>query len=122
MAPMGQHKEMKVEERIKSLHAKLKITPPEENDWKAVAETMRENEAKIGQLIEARRQNPDNMTAVDDIESYRQITQAHADGLQKMASSFSTLYNDMPDAQKRNADQVFGHFEGRGKHGMKHAK
>jgi len=104
----------RVEQRIKTLHAKLKITPDEENDWMTVAQTMRENEAEMAGLIDARHQNPQSMTAIDDLQSYQKITQAHADGLNKMISSFQTLYHDMPDAQKENADQVFGSFEGHG--------
>ena len=115
------HGMQKVEQRIKTLHDKLQITPAEENDWQAVAQTMRSNESEITQLIEERHQNATSMTAVDDLQSYQKITQAHADALQKMISSFQTLYNDMSDKQKRNADEVFGRFEGR-HHDHKSAK
>ena len=113
------HGMQKVEQRIKTLHDKLKITPQEENDWQAVAQTMRNNEAEITQLIMERHQNAAGMTAVDDLQSYQKITQAHADGLTKMISSFQTLYNDMSDSQKKNADEVFGRFEGHA-HGKHH--
>jgi hypothetical protein len=103
---------MNVETRIKTLHDKLMLKPDQEHDWQAVAQDMRDNEAKIHQLITARHENPDNMTAVDDLQSYQQITQAHADGLQKLTTDFGTLYNGMSDAQKKNADMVFGKFEG----------
>ena len=33
---MNTHGMQKVEQRIKTLHSKLKITPDEENDWKVV--------------------------------------------------------------------------------------
>jgi hypothetical protein len=115
---MKKHGMENVEERIQTLHDKLKITAAEENDWKAVAQTMRDNESEIGQLISERHANGDAMSAVDDLQSYQKITQAHAEGLQKMISSFQPLYNDMSDSQKKNADQVFGHFEGR-HHDMK---
>jgi len=106
------HGEMHVEQRIKTLHDKLKITAAQEDEWSKVAQTMRDNEATIGQLVQARHQDPESRTAIDDIKSYQQITQAHADGMSKMVSSFEPLYNDMSADQKKNADQVFGSFEG----------
>jgi len=103
---------MDVETRIKTLHDKLMITADQEADWAKVAQTMRDNETEIHQLIQARHQDPDSMTAVDDLQSYAKITQAHADGMQKMVTAFQPLYDEMSDAQKKNADQVFGQFEG----------
>lgn len=101
-----------VENRIKTLHDKLQITSAQEDEWNNVAQTMRDNEGNIHQLIQSRHQNLDSMTAIDDLQSYQQIAQAHADGLQKLTAAFQTLYNDMSDAQKKNADEVFGRFEG----------
>jgi protein CpxP len=101
-----------VEQRIKTLHDKLQITPDQESAWNDVAQAMRDNEASIHQAIQARYQNAKTMTAVDDLESYQKIAQAHADGLTKVISSFETLYDSMQPAQQKNADQVFGQFEG----------
>jgi periplasmic protein CpxP/Spy len=47
------------------------------------------------------------MTAIQDLQNYQQFAQAHVDGLKNLISAFSTLYNAMPDAQKKVADQVF---------------
>ena len=52
------------------------------------------------------------MSAVDDLETYQKIAQAHADGLQKLVTAFQPVYDSMSDDQKKNADQVFGQFEG----------
>ncbi len=114
--------EMDVETRIKSLHDKLKITSSEETDWATVAQTMRDNESALHELVEARHQNGETMTAIDDLQSYQQIAQAHADGAQKMVAAFKTLYNEMSADQQKNADEVFGRFEGhRGGHDKKHS-
>jgi TolA-binding protein len=96
----------RVEAHIKELHAQLKITPAEEQQWTIVAQTMRDNAAQIDQLIVKREQNT-SMTALDDLDSYAQITQANSDGVKKLAAVFAPLYNSMPDDQKRNADKVF---------------
>ena len=47
------------------------------------------------------------MTAVQDLQTYQQFAQAHVDGLKNLTAAFSTLYDAMPDAQKKVADQVF---------------
>lgn len=114
---MKQH----VEARIKDLHAKLKITPDEEAAWNDVATAMRDSENNVSDLIKDRHQNATTMTAVDDMQSYQKITQAHADGLGKVIAAFTKLYDMMPDDQKKNADKVFGSFEGH-EHGMHSTK
>jgi hypothetical protein len=48
------------------------------------------------------------MTAVDDVKSYAEIAAAHANGLQKFIPVFETLYQNMSDEQKKNADLLFG--------------
>jgi hypothetical protein len=105
---MAQH----VEARIKTLHDKLSITGPQETKWEVVAQTMRDNETNISQLIEARHKNVQGMTAIDDLQSYESITQAHVDGLKNLIPAFQSLYGDMSDDQKEKADKVFGSFEG----------
>ncbi len=108
-----------VETRIKTLHDKLMITPDQESAWSDVAKAMRDNETQIGDLIKQRHENAGNLTAVEDLQSYQAIAQAHADGLKNVISAFSSLYDSMSDDQKKNADKVFGTFEG---HDMPHGK
>jgi protein CpxP len=97
-----------VEQRITALHASLKITPAEETLWNGVAQAMRENAAAMDKLVAANRTTPpQNMSAVQDLQTYQQFAQAHVDGLKNLTSAFSTLYNAMPDDQKKVADQVF---------------
>jgi protein CpxP len=97
-----------VEQRITALHASLKITPAEETQWNGVAQAMRENAAAMDKLTATKRTSPpQNMTAVEDLKTYQQFAQAHVDGLKNLTSAFSTLYDAMPDAQKKNADEVF---------------
>lgn len=115
-----------VEQRIAKLHSKLMITPEQESQWQKVADAMRGSETNVSNLIQNRHQNSEKMNAVDDLESYQQIAQAHADGLKNVNVAFKDLYNQMSDKQKKNADEVFGKFEGHmgmenGKH-HRHAK
>jgi protein CpxP len=97
-----------VEQRITDLHASLKITPDQEPLWNNVAQAMRENAATMDKLVASNRTTPpQNMTAVDDLKTYERVAQAHVDGLKNLISSFTKLYDAMPDAQKKVADTVF---------------
>jgi protein CpxP len=98
-----------VEKHIKELHETLKITPVEEAQWETVAQTMRANAKDMDQAIDKRAANGASATAIDDLNSYAAIAQAHANGVKKLASAFSGLYSAMSDAQKKEADEVFSH-------------
>lgn len=98
-----------VEQRIMELHAQLKITPSEEAQWTQVAVTMRENARNLDQVIDRRDATVASATAIDNLYSYADIAQAHANGVRKLAGAFSGLYAVMSDSQKRLADVVFNH-------------
>ncbi len=99
-----------VEQRITSLKAALKITPQQETQWNAVAKAMRDNAAAMDKLVQAKRVKMADMTAVQDLETYRDFSQAHLDGLKNLIPAFDALYKSMPAEQQKNADQVFQNF------------
>lgn len=99
-----------VESRITKLKVALKITPDENAKWDAVAQAMRDNASAMDKLVQEKRAKMANMTAVEDLKTYQDFTQAHLDGLKNLGSAFASLYDAMPDAQKKNADQVFMNF------------
>jgi protein CpxP len=96
-----------VEHRIADLHTKLKITQAEEPQWKTVADTMRENAKELDHAIDRRTASIAGATAIDNLNSYADIAQAHANGVKKLASAFSGLYSVMSADQKKTADEVF---------------
>ena len=96
-----------IDQRIKSLHDRLKITAAEEPQWAQVAEVMRDNAQTVGALIRGRRERAGEMNAMDDLRSYQAIADAHAAGTAKMVSAFEALYAVMPPDQQKNADAVF---------------
>jgi hypothetical protein len=104
-----------VEHHIADLHAKLKITAAEESQWKEVAETMRDNAKNLDKAIDKRDASLASATAIDDLNSYADIAQAHATGVKKLAKSFSGLYSMMSDVQKKEADSIFSHRNHEGK-------
>jgi periplasmic protein CpxP/Spy len=100
-----------VEQRIASLHGALQITSDEETNWKGVAQVMRDNAAAMEKLAaDKAAQTPQDMTAMDDLNTYEKFARAHVAGLKKLNASFAKLYNAMPDSQKKVADQVFQNF------------
>jgi hypothetical protein len=100
-----------VEQRIRTLHEELKITPAEEANWDVVAQTMRDNEARMQSLIAENTAEPaHSIDAVENMKTYERFTQTHVDGLKTLISSFETLYSMMPDDQKHLADHVFQKF------------
>jgi hypothetical protein len=97
-----------VEQRITALHTAMKITPEQETKWNGVAQAMRENAGRMDKLVATTRTKPSqSMSAVDDLKTYEKFAQAHVDGLKNLIASFTTLYDTMPDAQKKVADKVF---------------
>jgi hypothetical protein len=95
------------EARITDLHARLKITPAQEDLWNSVTQVMRENAKTMDALRKARTEKAPTMTAVEDFKSYGEITEVHADGIKKFVPVFSALYDSMSDGQKKNADTIF---------------
>ena len=82
-ADKGNHED-RTELRISHMHAKLKITTAEEGQWARVAETMRDNAKAMNALSQARHEQAKTTTAVEDLKSYGEITEAHAEGIRKL--------------------------------------
>ena len=103
----GKNAEERVERRINELHSQLQITPAEEPQWNEFAQVMRENARDMDQAFMQRAQQFPTMNAVQNMQSYEQISQEHAQRVQKLLPAFQKLYDAMPEQQKRLADQVF---------------
>jgi periplasmic protein CpxP/Spy len=97
----------RVEQHITQLHAQLQITPAQQAQWDQFAAVMRENAKGMRQTLDRRGAGFATMTAVDNMNSYTQIAQEHAQDMQKLAIAFQPLYAAMSDEQKKNADAVF---------------
>ncbi len=96
-----------VENRIRDLHDKLKVTEAQAGQWDAEARTMRSNAQAIDELVQERRKNAAQMTAVADLRAYQEIVEAHAKGAKRLGDVFEKLYDTMSDEQKALADSVF---------------
>jgi hypothetical protein len=96
----------RVEARIKDLHAKLHITPAQEDLWQQVTTVMRDNAQTLDHLIQAQATQARTITALDDLKAYSAIADAHAEGLKKVLTAFEPLYVSLSDAQKQQADRL----------------
>jgi len=97
----------RVETRIRDLHSKLGITPAQEDRWNSVAQVMRENAQNLDSIEQTRLDNASRMTAVEDVRSYSELADAHAQGLKNFVPAFQALYDSLSPAQQKNADQMF---------------
>ncbi len=68
---------------------------------------MRANAKAIDTLLEQRHENAEKETAIENLRSWAELAQAHADGSKALLAAFESLYMDMPDAQKKVADDAF---------------
>ena len=102
--------EDRTELRIKDLHAKLKITSEQEEQWAKVAQAMLDDAKIMDTLTQTRVDHAKDMTAVDDLKSYGELADAHADGIKKLTPLFAALYASMSDVQKKEADSLFRHI------------
>ena len=112
MAQSDAKRDAAVEKHIEELHTSLKITAAQEAQWSDVANTMRENVKEMDRVIDKRMATAASATAIDDLKAYGEIAQAHANGIKKLATSFSGLYSAMSDDQKKAADAAFSHHGG----------
>ena len=99
--------EARVELRIKDLHAKLKITADQEEQWAKVAQEMLDDAKTMDTLTQSRVDLAKDMTAVGDLKSYGEIVDAHANAIKKLIPVFAVLYASMSDTQKKAADTFF---------------
>ncbi|HEV2442063.1 MAG TPA: Spy/CpxP family protein refolding chaperone [Steroidobacteraceae bacterium] len=102
---------------IDHLHESFKITPAQEPLWRKVVSVMRENSEELGKLAKERAEGSANRTAVDDLKSYAEISDAHAAGTRKLIPAFQALYDSMSAEQKKAADAEFReHYSGHRPH------
>ena len=111
--PMASHTvqggsaEQRVEEHIKQLRTQLRITSAEQPQWEQFANVMRENARAMDQVFAQRMQQYPTMNALQNMQSYERVAEAHAQHVQRLVTAFVSLYNAMPEQQKQLTDQVF---------------
>lgn len=97
-----------LDQRVLRLHNQLGITPEQEELWRPVATAIVDSASAVGDAMQARFNKPQPMTAIEDIQTYQAVADAHARGLKQLASAFAPLYAAMPATQQKAADKLFG--------------
>jgi len=97
----------KVEQRIADLHATLKITNAQQPQWDAFTAIMRANAAEMDKAFQARVDGMPSMNALENMESYAEVSMKHAQGMQKMVPAFRALYAVLDTDQRKSADTEF---------------
>src|SRR6516164_3506570 len=93
-----------IEANIAALHQRLQITPRQESQLNAIANTMREN----ARSEESAPQQPaPGASAVDDLRAYIRYSEVELVGLKKMLPALEALYATLSPPQKRAADSAF---------------
>jgi protein CpxP len=103
----GKTAQERVEQRIKELYSQLRITPAERPQWDQFAQVMRDNARDMDQAWLQRVNHVESMNAVQNMQSYEQIAEQHAQHVQKLVPAFQNVYSVMSEQQKQLADQVF---------------
>jgi protein CpxP len=96
-----------VDALIDHLHDRLKITADQERLWSAVTVVMRENAATMSALARERAAQLQTATALDNLESYTELSEAHATGMRRMVPVFQALYDRFSPEQRKAADAEF---------------
>ena len=102
----------RVDQRAAKMHAHLKITPAQDSAWNAFAQVMRDNVTATDDAYKQRSASLQTMSAPDNMRNFAEIEQARAQGVQKLAATFQTLYDTLSDDQKKIADTMFRHYGG----------
>jgi hypothetical protein len=97
----------KVEQRIADMHATLHITQPQEAQWDAFAQVMLDNAQTMGAVLSKNSATTATQTAEQVLQGYAEITQQHAENVQKLSTAFHTLYASLTADQKTAADEMF---------------
>jgi len=100
-------REAKVEQRIADMHATLKITPTQETQFNAFAQVMLDNAQTMDALAGKDSAGRENQTADQMLKGYADITEQHAQNVQKLSTAFNPLYAALTPEQKKMADDMF---------------
>jgi hypothetical protein len=118
--PLPAAMQAKLDQHIKDLHDQLAITPAEQPQWDAFANVMRDNAEAMHRALESRGTGMGQMDALQNMQSYAELARVHADNMQKLSTSFASLYASLSSDQKQVADAVFRNDHARHEAARKH--
>lgn len=99
--------DQRVQQHITQLHQELGITPAQQQQWDQFARTMWQNAHQMHDVLQQRAERIGSMNALEDMQSYAQLSEVHAQDMQRLSSTFRSLYESMSPRQQQNATQIF---------------
>ena len=96
-----------VEKHIAHLHDKLKITAQQEDQWKPVAQTLRDNDKALHDLMKDQHSKYESQTAPELLAAHTAFAEARLSAARKFADAFNNLYAGLTPDQKKIADECF---------------
>lgn len=118
-APDTRTMQQRVEQRITEMHSSLHVTAAQQPQWDAFAKVMRDNAKQMDATLVTDADTLAKMTAVEQMQSYAEISDQHAKDVASLVPAFQGLYDVMSPEQKLNADAYFRAQAQRGRHGKK---
>ena len=106
-APAPGDRQVKVEERIRDLHATLHITAAQDAEWAAFAQVMLDNAQAMETSMRQYGGDHDKLAAPQIMENYAAISVQHAQNVARLSGALALLYADLSPEQKQKADEVF---------------
>ena len=113
-APNAQEVQARTEARISALHDQLHISAAEEPNWQAFTAVMKQNASEQAASLQARQQNFAGMNAVQDLQSFADLTRQQGEQIGKLVGPFQTLYAQFSPDQKATADRIFHNYTSHG--------
>ncbi len=109
-APNAKEVQARTEARIAALHDQLHISAAEEPNWQAFTAVMKQNASEQAASLQARQQNFAGMNAVQDLQSFADLTRQQGEQIGKLVGPFQTLYAQFSPDQKATADRIFHNY------------
>jgi protein CpxP len=103
----GQANAARVEARIRDMHDKLGITAAQAPQWDAFVAVIRDNAQAERDRQADQATKAATMNAVEDLQSFATMADAHAASVKSLIPSFQAVYDSLSDAQKKKADLLF---------------
>ena len=104
---IGKDWQARVDQRIQAMRTALDVTPNEEAAFNHFAHVMRENATAMDNLLHQRMSDVRSMNALENMRSYEQLANQHAEDVRRLTAAFETFYDKLSPEQKQQADQMF---------------
>ena len=101
------HRQAKVEARIRDMYATLHITRAQEAEWDAFAQVMLDNAQAMDRVVKQYGTDRATLNAAQILDNYAAISDQHARNVERLSAAMEVLYASLSLEQKQIADAMF---------------